>query len=69
MHFSFDVEKVLELFFDGGIGDGQFEENVSFLVVSSSVMEFKIVDREDAVGDEVVDESKHVGRMGKLRAS
>ena len=58
--FSFDVEKVLKSFFDGGVGDGEFKEDVSFLEVGSCVMEFEIMNGENMVGDKVVDEGRHV---------
>ena len=61
MDFLFDVEEVLESFFDGGIGGGEFEKDVSFLEVGGGVMEFEIVDREDVVGNEVAGERRHVG--------
>jgi len=59
--FFFDVEKVLESFFNGWVGNSEFEKEVSFLEVSGSVMEFEVVDGEDVVGDEIVDESEHIG--------
>jgi len=61
--FLFDIEKVLKSFFDGGIRDGEFEKDVSFLEVGSSVVEFEVMDGEDVVGDEVIDESEHFDRM------
>jgi len=61
MDFLFDVEKVLKSFFDGRIRDGEFEKDVSFLEVGGGVMEFEVVDGEDVVGDEIVDESEHIG--------
>jgi len=61
MYFLFDVEKVLESFFDCGIRDGEFEEDVLFLEVGGSIVEFEVVDGEDVVGYEIVDESEHFG--------
>jgi len=58
--FSLDVEKVLESFFNGRIGDSEFEEDVSFLEISGSVMEFEVMDGEDVVGNKIVDKSEHV---------
>jgi len=63
MDFSFDVEEVLKSFFDGGVGDGEFKKDVSFLEVGGCVMEFEVMDGEDMVGDEVVDEGRHVDQM------
>jgi len=63
MDFSFDVEEVLKSFFDGGVRDGEFEKDVSFLEIGGCIMEFEVVNREDMVGDEVVDEGRHVDRM------
>ena len=59
--FLFNVEKVLEPFFNGRIRDGEFEEDVSFLEISGSIVEFEVMDGEDVVGDEVVDKGEHVG--------
>jgi len=59
--FSFDVEEVLKSFFDG-----EFEEDVSFLEVAGCVVEFKVVNREDMVGDEVLDERRHVNLFGRM---
>ena len=59
MDFLFDVEKVLEPFVDGWVRGGEFEKDVSFLKVGSSVVEFEVVDGEDMIGDEVVDEGEH----------
>jgi len=61
MDFLFDVEKVLKSFFDGGIRDGEFEKYVSFLEIGGSIVEFEVMDREDMVGDEIVDEGEHFG--------
>ena len=63
MDFFFDVEKVLEPFVDGWVRGGEFEKDVSFLEVGGSVMEFEVMNGEDMVGDEVVDEGRHVDRM------
>ena len=63
VNFSFDVEKVLKSFFDGRVGDGEFKKDVSFLEVGGSVMEFEVMNGEDMIGDEVVDEGRHVDRM------
>jgi len=57
--FFFDVEKVLEPFFNGRVRDGEFEEYVSFLEICGCVMEFEVMDRKDVVGNEIVDESEH----------
>jgi len=64
MDFLFDVEKVLESFVDCRIRGGEFEEDVSFLEICGSVVEFEIVDGEDVIGDKVVDKSEHFDRMG-----
>ena len=63
MDFFFDVEKVLEPFFNGRVGNGEFEKEVSFLEVGGSVMEFEVMDGEDVVGNEIVDKSEHFGYM------
>jgi len=63
MNFLFDVEEVLKSFFNGRIRDGEFEQEVSFLEVGGSVMEFKVMDGEDVVGNEIVDKSEHFDRM------
>ena len=60
VNLSFNVEKVLKLFFNGGIGNGNFKENISSLEIGSGVVKFKIMNGEDVVGNEVVDESEHV---------
>jgi len=59
----FDVEKVLEPFFNSWVGNSEFEEEVSFLEVGGSVMEFEVVDGENVVGNEIIDEGRHVGRV------
>jgi len=69
VYFSFDVEKVLKSFFNGGVGDSEFEKDVSFLEVGGSVMEFEVVDGENVIGDEIVDKSEHFGLNEKLRAN
>ena len=63
MNFLFDVEKVLEPFVDGRIRGGEFEENISFLEIGGSIVEFEVMDGEDVVGDKVVDKSEHFDRM------
>jgi len=56
MDFSFEIKEVLKPFFNGGIWNGEVEEDVSFLEIGSSVVKFEIVNGKDVVGDEVVDE-------------
>ena len=69
MDFLLDVKKVLEPFFDSWIRGDKFEKDVSFLKVSGGIVKFEVVDREDVIGDEVVDEGEHVDRMKSLRTS
>jgi len=69
MDFFFDVEKVLKPFFNGRVGNSEFEKEVSFLEVGGSVVEFEVMDGEDVVGNEIVDKSEHFWLYEKLRAS
>ena len=63
MDFLFDVEEVLKSFINGRVKGGEFEEYVSFLEICGSIVKFKVVDRENVVGDEIVDKCEHIGRM------
>ena len=59
MDFLFDIEEVLKSFFNNRVRGGEFEKDVLFLEVGGGVVEFKVMDRENMVGEEIVDKSEH----------
>ena len=68
VNFLFDVKEIFESFFNGWVRGSEFGKDVSFLKVSGGVVKFEVVDRENVVGDEVVDKGEHVDSNKKVES-